>query len=104
MEKRIALTSEHLDSIKEMIDNLNTSISSMLRMMDATERAKKIGCDIGTALIYKNIEDGILKNLHLAQPYQIENLINGKGFKFRYYHELDNLLQKAETLEFVGVK
>ncbi len=104
MEQRIALANEHLDEIKEMIDNLNKSINSMMTIMDADIRAKKIGCDIGTALIHKNIEDGILQNLGNATPYQLEQLVMGKAYHFSYYPEFNNLYEKVQSMGFEVVK
>ncbi len=104
MEERIALTAAQLDEIREMVDSLNKSISSMLTIVDATERARAIGCDVGTALIHKNIEDGILRNLGNANSYQLEQLIMGKGYKFKYYPELNNLYEKVQSMGFEKVK
>jgi hypothetical protein len=100
-----ALFYENMDEFQEMMVLLNCAIPSMELVAEVTERAKAMGRDYTTALAHKNIEDGFLRNLGNASPEQLEQLrrlISGNFFC--YYSELNDLVNKVETLEFVDVK
>jgi len=73
--------------IKESIINrLEQLQKDILELQDFTIRAKNFSSNIEAAT-YKNIEEGIIKNLHKANRHQLHTILN--SYRFRYYHEFN---------------
>ena len=57
------------------------------------ELKELVGCKQPNALLWKRVEDGILDNIHKANDYQRNQIINNYPFKFygRFNRDKDSL-------------
>lgn len=82
------------DITESIINRLEKLQKDILELQDFTIRAKNFSSNIEAAA-YKNIEEGIIKNLHKANRHQLHTILN--SYKFLYYHEFNkdkNLIVK----------
>lgn len=70
---------------KEKLEDLIEKISEL---KDLAERSQKSRRETGTMYLYKNIEDGILNNIHNAGKEQLINFL--ENYRFYYYNEYNN--------------
>lgn len=73
--------------MEEVIENLKRLEKDILELKDFTIRSKNFGSGVEAAA-FKNIEEGIIKNLHKANKEQLHSILN--NYKFRYYHEFNS--------------
>ena len=71
--------------MKEIIDGLKKIINEIENLTEITVVSKKLGLTIADAILYKNIEDGLLKKIDTANEVQLEFMLN--SFSWRYYKE-----------------
>ena len=85
--------------IKEsIVDLLEKMIEEIEDLKDFQIRSKNFSSKI-EAHAFKNIEKGILENLHKTNKYQQLKLLNGT-YRFRYYTEFNDggvLLEKLRN-------
>lgn len=82
------------DITESIINRLEKLQKDILELQDFTIRAKNFSSNIEAAA-YKNIEEGIIKNLHKANRHQLHTILN--SYRFRYYQEFNkdkNLIVK----------
>ena len=85
------------EGVKDLVKDLETCIESMENMTDILNRRGKSGRSFIEMEIFKKVEDGILDSIHKASINQLNVILNG-GYKFRYYHELnDKEVLKSEV-------
>jgi len=78
----------NLDSLKEELEKLSSTFRDLTKTMEAQKMAD-LGYfrNIEEALLRRNIEDGIINNIHNATPAQLDAITNkSKGF-FVYYRD-----------------
>lgn len=73
--------------MKEVIEKLQKLEKDILDLQDFAIRRKNFKTAV-EATAYKNIEDGIIKNLHKANKHQMHIMLN--SYKFRYYTEFND--------------
>lgn len=73
--------------MKEVIEKLQKLEKDILDLQDFAIRSKNFNSAI-EATAFKNIEDGIIKNLHKANKHQMHIMLN--SYKFRYYTEFND--------------
>lgn len=73
--------------MKEVIEKLQKLEKDILDLQDFAIRRKNFSSAV-EATAYKNIEDGIIKNLHKANKHQMHIMLN--SYKFRYYTEFND--------------
>ena len=74
------------DITEAVIERLEKLQKDILDLQDFAIRARNFPSNIEAAT-FKNIEDGIIKNLHKANKNQLLTILN--NWKFRYYTELN---------------
>ena len=80
---------------ESLVNDLESSIKTIEHIMLINKRRN--GRSFLEAETFKKVEDGILDNIHKANAHQLEVLLSGRGYKFQFYHELNNKeLLKAE--------
>jgi hypothetical protein len=78
----------NLDSLKEGLKKLSSTFRDLTKTMEA-QKMVDLGYfrTLGEALLRRNIEDGIINNIHNATPKQLDAITNkSKGF-FVYYRD-----------------
>jgi len=82
------------DITEAIINRLEKLQKDILELQDFAIRAKNFSSNIEAAT-FKNIEEGIINNLHKANRHQLHTILN--AYKFRYYHKFNkdkNLIVK----------
>jgi hypothetical protein len=74
------------DITEVIIERLEKLQRDILDLQDFAIRAKNFSSNIEAAT-FKNIEEGIIKNLHKANRDQLRAILN--SYKFRYYYEFN---------------
>jgi hypothetical protein len=74
------------DITEAIIERLEKLQKDILDLQDFAIRAKNFSSNIEAAT-FKNIEEGIIKNLHKANRDQLRTILN--AYKFRYYYEFN---------------
>lgn len=74
------------DITEALIERLEKLQKDILDLQDFTIRARNFSSNIEAAT-FKNIEEGIIKNLHKANRDQLRTILN--AYKFRYYYEFN---------------
>lgn len=75
---------ENKEELLELLENLIEKVNDL---KDFHIRSKNFSTTV-EAEAWKNIEKGILENLHKANDYQRNIIFN--SYKFRYYNELND--------------
>jgi hypothetical protein len=89
-----------LREIKETLDRVEAKVGEIKGLearMDFAMRAKRFSSH-DEALLWKNVEDGIIRKIDTASPEQMQMLLNKKGFVFRYYPEIYHGVDKLGML------
>jgi hypothetical protein len=74
------------DITEAIIERLEKLQKDILDLQDFTIRSKNFSSNVEAAA-FKNIEEGIIKNLHKANRDQLRTILN--SYRFRYYHEFN---------------
>lgn len=74
------------DISEAIINRLEKLQKDILELQDFAVRSKNFASNIEAAT-FKNIEEGIIENLHKANKYQLHMILN--NYRFRYYTELN---------------
>jgi thermostable 8-oxoguanine DNA glycosylase len=72
--------------MKDIIEKLEKLQKDVVDLQDFAIRSKNFSSNIEAAA-FKNIEEGIVKNLHKANKEQLRVMLN--SWKFRYYTEFN---------------
>jgi hypothetical protein len=71
----------------ELEVKLESMIETLKEMQNVLSKSKSNVESISNTILYKNIEDGILNNIHNANNYQLNMIMN--NYKFNYYTEFN---------------
>ena len=71
---------------KELESVLSSMIDTLDEMTTILSKSKRSE-NIGETIFYKNVEDGILNNIHNCDKYQLNIIMN--SYKFRFYTEFN---------------
>jgi len=74
------------DISEVIINRLEKLQKDILELQDFTIRSKNFASNVEAAT-FKNIEEGIIKNLHKANKHQLHMMLN--NYRFRYYTEFN---------------
>ena len=74
------------DITEVIIERLEKLQKDILDLQDFAIRAKNFSSNIEAAT-FKNIEEGIINNLHKANREQLHTILN--SYRFRYYYEFN---------------
>lgn len=69
-----------------IISRLEKLQKDILELQDFAVRSRNFASNIEAAT-FKNIEEGIIKNLHKANKHQLNMMLN--NYRFRYYTEFN---------------
>lgn len=72
--------------MNELESKLSSMINSLNELTEVLNKSKSKQ-DISMSFFYKNIEDGILDNIHDANQYQLNHMMN--SYIFRFYTEFN---------------
>ena len=98
--ERLNVMMERLRAIRETLNEAESKmkeIEGLEARMDFTRRARRFTSH-DEALAWKNIEDGIIRKIDTASPEQMQMLLDKKEFKFRYYPEIYDGVDKLGLL------
>jgi len=89
--------------VRDLLLDLSQSTTSETEYINnLMERARETGMTLQAVEIHKKIEDGILRNISKATAQQIDRFLG--SYRFVYYSEFNDILNKIGTWEFVKVK
>jgi hypothetical protein len=102
-----------LEKLKELTD-LTEKMVAYLKVLEAVvavsnikgiddpadfmERSKNFR-NIDEALLWKNIEDGMLRNIDNASEAQLMEIVSGRKFRFKYYPEIHKSIENPEFIK-----
>jgi hypothetical protein len=66
---------------------LESMIDSLQEMQDVLSKSQSNRESVDMTILYKDIEDGILDNIHNANKKQLNHIIN--DYRFRYYTDFN---------------
>lgn len=75
-----------VDTTEAIIERLEKLQKDILNLQDFTIRSRNFSSKI-EAGVWKNVEEGIIKNLHKANKGQLLTILN--NYRFRYYTEFN---------------
>jgi hypothetical protein len=87
-------------AIRETLEEVEAKVGEIKGLearMDFAIRARRFTTH-DEALVWKNIEDGIIRKIDTASPEQMQMLLDKKGFAFRYYPEIYDGVDKVGML------
>ena len=97
---RLNAMTERLRAIKETLEEVESKVGEIKGLearMDFARRARRFSSH-DEALLWKNVEEGIIRKIDTASREQLEMLMDKKGFVFRYYPEIYDGVDKLGML------
>lgn len=97
---RLNAMAERLRAIKETLEEVESKVGEIKGLeaqMDFARRARRFSSH-DEALLWKNVEEGIIRKMDTASREQMEMLIDKRGFEFRYYPEIYDGVDKLGML------